>query len=87
VKNIGTQNHELVVTKTDRSAGDLIIDQAIAKVDEAASGTTIGEIEQDDLPSGASASSTFKLERGSYVLICNVAGHYQAGMRIGITVR
>jgi len=27
------------------------------------------------------------LKPGKYVLICNVPGHYQAGMRVGFTVR
>lgn len=49
-------------------------------VDEAATGTLIGKIEERDLGPGRSASATFDLSPGSYVLICNVSGHYKEGM-------
>ena len=49
-------------------------------VDEAASGTVIGKIEASELGSGASAGATFDLSPGKYVLICNISGHYDAGM-------
>ncbi len=55
-------------------------------VDEAASGTVIGKIEQSELGSGESASATFDLSPGKYVLICNIAGHYKDGMYAGFTV-
>ena len=55
-------------------------------VDETGSGTIIGKIEQDELGSGKSASATFDLSPGKYVLICNLGGHYRNGMFAGFTV-
>ena len=57
-----------------------------SKVDEAASGTVIGRIDESDLGPGKSASATFELSPGKYVLICNVAGHYEDGMYAGFEV-
>ncbi len=55
-------------------------------VDETASGTVIGKIEQSELGSGKSASATFDLSPGKYVFLCNLGGHYQNGMYAGFTV-
>ncbi|MCH6556086.1 MAG: hypothetical protein IH797_05730 [Chloroflexi bacterium] len=56
------------------------------EVDETASGTVIGKIEQSELGSGKSASATFDLSPGKYVFICNLGGHYSNGMHAGFTV-
>ncbi len=82
--NNGQVTHELVVIKTDLAPTALKVSEG--KVDEAASGATIGEIESDQLPPGKSASAMFQLTPGQYVLICNVQGHYQAGMSAGLRV-
>ena len=36
---------------------------------------------------GKSKKLTLKLKKGKYVLLCNIPGHYQAGQRIGFTVK
>ena len=82
--NEGTIEHELVVVKSDLAPDALVV--VNGKVDEEASGTLIGEIEPDDLQPGQSSSATWDLEGGKYVLICNIAGHYSAGMYTGFTV-
>ncbi|MBL9045912.1 MAG: hypothetical protein JNK34_01145 [Tabrizicola sp.] len=53
------------------------------RVDEAAAGVTasLGE-----LKSHASATKTFTLEPGTYILYCNIAGHYAMGMWTLLTV-
>jgi len=56
------------------------------QVDEAASGTVIGKIEQSELGPGKSASATFDLSPGKYVLICNLRGHYKDGMYTALEV-
>ena len=56
------------------------------EVDETASGTVIGKIEQSELGSGKSAGATFDLSPGKYVFLCNLGGHYQNGMYAGFTV-
>ena len=83
--NMGALAHELVVIRTDLAPDALVVEGS--GVDEAASGNTAGKIEQTELPGGGSASATFDLTPGSYVLICNIAGHYQLGMRTGLTVQ
>ncbi len=50
------------------------------QVDVAATGTLLGKIEERDLGPGRLASATFDLSPGSYVLICNLSGHYKQGM-------
>jgi hypothetical protein len=44
-----------------------------------------GEIPEQE--PGKSASHTFMLKPGAYVYICNVPGHYAAGMRGTLTVK
>ena len=39
-----------------------------------------------DVGRGKTKSKTFKLKPGSYVLMCNVAKHYENGMRAAFTV-
>jgi uncharacterized cupredoxin-like copper-binding protein len=89
-KNVGPDDaHELVVIKTDLGPLELATG-ADGKVDEAGAGITmIGEIEEFAV--GASASGTFDLAAGKYLLICNVLdaegdAHYGKGMTIAITV-
>lgn len=83
-ENNGTLAHELVVIKTDRAQDALVLNGAV--VDEAASGQKVGQIEQNRLPAGNGSNATMHLAAGKYVLICNVAGHYVAGMHAALTV-
>jgi uncharacterized cupredoxin-like copper-binding protein len=77
--NDGKVAHELVVLQTDKAPGALPV--AKAKADEAGD---LGEAE--DIAAGTSKSVTLALKPGHYVLICNLAGHYEAGMRTAFTV-
>jgi uncharacterized cupredoxin-like copper-binding protein len=89
-KNIGPVDaHELVVIKTD--LGILALPTGPdGKVDEEGAGIEmIGEIEE--FPVGATASGTFDLAAGKYVLICNIVdgegdAHYGKGMTTAFTV-
>jgi uncharacterized cupredoxin-like copper-binding protein len=89
-KNVGPDDaHELVVIKSD--LGPLALPTgADGKVDEEGAGVAvIGEIEEFAV--GATASGTFDLAAGKYLLICNVLdaegdAHYGKGMTIAITV-
>lgn len=82
-KNAGAIDHELVVLKTDLAPDALPVEGG--KVEETGPGVQgIGEIEE--FAAGKTESATFELEHGKYVLVCNVAGHYQAGMRTEFTV-
>jgi len=83
VVNVGNVDHEVVLLKTDKAPNALIQSSATSKVDEAASGENVGEIE---VGLGTTAAGTFDLTPGRYVLICNIAGHYHAGMFSAFTV-
>ncbi len=86
--NTGALPHELVVLKTDLAPNALPKRAADPqKVDEEGAGVTfIGEIEDTELGAGQSASAVMTLTAGKYVLICNIAGHYAAGMYSAFTV-
>lgn len=86
--------HELVVFKTDLPLLELPA-SAEGKVDEEGAGlTTIGEIEEFD--PGTTASGTFDLAPGRYLLVCNIVqdepdgtkeSHYREGMVAEFTVK
>jgi uncharacterized cupredoxin-like copper-binding protein len=84
VQNDAEQTHEFVVFKTDL-APDQLPTNADGDVDEEGEGVThIDEIE--DVTGGSSKSLTVNLDAGSYVLICNLPGHYRQGMHTAFTV-
>ncbi len=78
VNNAGQLPHEMVVIKTDK------------KADALGSGTKVPETgsvgETGDIAPGKSKSVSFNLKAGHYVLICNIAGHYAAGMHADFNV-
>ena len=79
MKNVGTKEHEMVVLKTDTAADKLTVSDH--KVSEADS---VGEISETE--AGKTASKTLDLEAGSYVLVCNIAKHYEKDMFSAFTV-
>jgi uncharacterized cupredoxin-like copper-binding protein len=80
LENQGTVIHEMVVLKTKKPFDQLPVG-ANHRTSEAKS---VGEIA--DVGKGKTKSKTFKLKAGSYVLMCNVAKHYENGMRAAFTV-
>ena len=78
-KNVGKVQHEFVLIRTKRAASKLP-----RKGNQASEKGAIGEIGEQKR--GRSASKTFRLKKGRYVFICNVPGHYQAGMRGSLVV-
>lgn len=83
-RNAGKQTHEFVALRTRRAPGKLPVAGAQPK-------TTATGIESvaniPGLDPGESRSREVRLQTGSYVLICNLPGHYQLGMRVAFTVR
>lgn len=80
-----SDTHEFVVFKTDLPAGKLPLDSS-NNVDETAKGLTkIDEI--SSLAPGESKDLNVTLDPGNYVAICNLPGHYQAGMFTSFTVQ
>jgi uncharacterized cupredoxin-like copper-binding protein len=82
VANKGKENHEMVLLKTDKKAGTLAVETS-GKVDEAAAGDNVGEVEVEAATTGA---ATFNLAPGHYVMICNIPAHYKQGMFADFTV-
>jgi len=80
-RNGGEVAHELVIIRSDAEPGAL--PQAEGKVDEAQV-DVVGEI--PEMKPGTGDSEAFELEAGRYLLICNVVGHYAAGMVATFTV-
>ena len=84
VTNEAEQPHEFVVFKTDLAEDALPVDDA-GDVDETGEGVElINELE--DIAPGDTPSLTVTLDAASYVIICNVPGHYKQGMHTAFTV-
>ena len=85
LKNEGAVVHELVVIRTEVDAADL--PQSGGKVDETSAAIEVkGKVQ--NVAGGASGQPmTAGLPAGKYALICNVPGHYGAGMSTGFTVQ
>ena len=94
VKNLGTIEHEMIVLKTDTpfdqlpvtDSGDppVPVTSGADKVDE---DTNVGETGDPNLQPGDTRTFTITgMTPGKYVLVCNLAGHYQMGMRAAFTV-
>jgi uncharacterized cupredoxin-like copper-binding protein len=78
VKNSASMEHELVVIKTSKKASQL------ASGGKASEKGSVGEVE---LAGHRSKSLTLNLKKGHYALLCNIGGHYMAGMHADLTVR
>lgn len=78
-----TENHEMVLVKL-KSANEVIpLNAAKHRVDESKL-KSLGEVA--DLKPGKDGQLKVKLAAGSYVLLCNIKGHYESGMKANFTV-
>ena len=76
--------HEMILVKVADASKQLPYVAADFKVDEDAAGH-LGEV--SELDPGKSGSLTLKLDPGTYMLFCNIPGHYMAGMWTMVTVK
>jgi uncharacterized cupredoxin-like copper-binding protein len=94
VKNTGTIDHEVIVLKTNVpydklpvvDAGDppARVTTGANKVDEA---TSVGETGDPNVKPGGTRTFTVKnMTAGKYALVCNIAVHYDKGMRAAFNV-
>ena len=91
VTNSGSIDHEMVVLPlADSQAAGTRPTAGDARIDEAGS---LGEASKTDgqgagkgIEPGASGWMSITLARGHYELVCNLAGHYTAGMFTQLTV-
>jgi uncharacterized cupredoxin-like copper-binding protein len=82
IRNLGTMVHEFDLIKTDLAPEKLPIDTAAGKAKED------GLVKQMiNIARGRATTATADLAPGHYVIICNVTGHYQLGMRAELTVQ
>jgi uncharacterized cupredoxin-like copper-binding protein len=88
ISNKGDMEHEFVVVKTEMAPDAFPVEDGKAAEPEAESEESGEgqEMEVEDIAPGADASLDLDLEAGKYVLICNLPGHYEQGMRIAFTV-
>ena len=81
IRNQGTMVHDFDLIKTDLAPDKLPIDTAAAKA------KTDGLVKQMiNIAVGRATTLSADLAAGHYVIICNVAGHYQLGMRAELKV-
>jgi uncharacterized cupredoxin-like copper-binding protein len=80
VHNRSAMEHEMVAIRTSRSAAKLPMHG-----NHAGEQGSVGEVE--DIDGGRTKRLTLSLKKGHYALICNVPGHYTAGMHADFTVR
>ena len=78
ITNFGTMKHEFLVVKTDFEPGKIPLTSE-SRFDEEADGLeVIDEIPEFEVKT--TGLLTVKLDPGKYQLLCNIAGHYKAGM-------
>ena len=78
VQNTGKVKHEFVVLRTDKRA------DALGSSTRVSESGNVGET--GDIAPGASKSVSLKLAPGHYALVCNLPGHYKAGMHADFVV-
>jgi uncharacterized repeat protein (TIGR01451 family) len=85
ITNSGKIPHELLVFHTDIAPANLPI-EADGKVAEDAPGFKVSD--GDNLDPGASQSRVIDLSQpGTYLFVCNLPGHFMAGMHTVVTVK
>jgi uncharacterized cupredoxin-like copper-binding protein len=84
VKNISTdEDHELLLVKTDLAPDAMPMDKDGVRIEE---DKLEGLKELGDVHPGKSRNTTLTLKAGKYLLFCNEAGHFKAGMYTTFTV-
>lgn len=78
VRNAGAVPHTLIVLDTRLDADDLPVKKG--QVDLEADGIRVVRAIDDPIAAGDTVRAALTLRPGRYVLICNVAGHYESKM-------
>jgi uncharacterized cupredoxin-like copper-binding protein len=77
ITNSGLLLHEVLIIATETPDDDLPVLDAMVDVTEI-EGELIAEVAE--VTPGHTVEAQVSLEPGRYVLICNLAGHYESGM-------
>jgi uncharacterized cupredoxin-like copper-binding protein len=81
IQNDGPSAHEFVILRTDDAPDALPVENGEIPEDQV---DLVDEAE--DIAPGTDTSLSANLTAGSYVLVCNLPSHYQAGMHAAFTV-
>lgn len=79
-KNDGQRPHEFVLLRTDKAPDAIPVENG-----QASEAGAVGEI--GERAPGKRGIRRFTVEKGDYVFLCNVKGHYEAGMRGSLVVK
>lgn len=82
VNNAADILHEFILIQSDEPASELPTDMMGRVAEDDVTIITAAE----DIPPSQSVNLPVTLGAGHYVLICNLPGHYQQGMRVDFTV-
>ena len=77
IKNSGSIDHEFLVVKTALADGAIPVEGGLFAEDQEGI-QVVDEIPQ--FAAGRTEELTVTLDPGQYQLVCNLPGHYQAGM-------
>jgi uncharacterized cupredoxin-like copper-binding protein len=83
VTNDGPSVHEFVILETALAEDALPVEEGMVPEDSPDL-TLVGELE--DLEPSSTTTLEEDMSAGSFVIICNIAGHYQQGMHAAFTV-
>jgi uncharacterized cupredoxin-like copper-binding protein len=83
ITNSGTIDHEFLIVKTEIPDGEIPVTGGLFAEDQEGI-QVIDEIPQ--YSPGRTEELTVSLQAGQYQLVCNLPGHYQAGMHTVFTV-
>jgi uncharacterized cupredoxin-like copper-binding protein len=86
ILNQGPTTHEFIVVRTERAPDKLPLQGDGLTVDEDAPGIDLLE-EAEGLDIDDRQTLVLDLAAGSYVMYCNLEGHYLGGMHAALTVR
>ncbi|HBF29098.1 plastocyanin/azurin family copper-binding protein [Rhizobium sp.] len=78
-----TENHEMIVVKLDKPDAAIPLDIKKHRIDEKKL-KSLGEV--SDLKPGADGMLKANLKAGTYLVFCNIKGHYEAGMQSKLVV-
>jgi uncharacterized cupredoxin-like copper-binding protein len=84
ISNTGTIAHELLVFKSDLQPSAYPTNAAGGIIEEGGGVALVSD--GDNIDPGGSQSRTIDLVPGSYLFVCNIPGHFKAGMFTFVTV-